>query len=622
MPNVNPQVRSRIINKVALGGINTFDDPKDIDDVECVDILNMVFDNGTVFPRQGTFLYANKPVDETATPFQMLVATDSNGIDYMIMNYGLNFYLRYSDIWIKLNHTYTPPSASLYYGSTNWNNGIIDDRFYFGNGKDSTIKWVMAITTVTAPTPIGGTFIAVLDNTSFPNSGDIVIQNPDGTFQAGGYSAKGGNSLVITASIPIEIGAVVTMQISDVPDIPKGKILTKFQNRLVLANSVEAENTINYSVLGDPEDYTISTDDTSGGFYVIFKGKGGIINIDNFGEYLVIEKKDIMLSFQFEYASDNTGFIIQVVPIISGESIGPVSNANSLNYMNTLYYTTESEGIVSFSPDTTGSQTSSGLKVLSQKLQNYVTDVLNFKNGRTAGFNQKLFWVNAVPILNGIENTINNGVIMFDLIRQVWTRFDNWNIADIKPVNNVLYQVSLNDGAVYETFVDYQDAVSGNPVAYDVSFTTKRFDFDEPAMLSRGQYVYLQGYISETTNFFIDVLFNENGVLGKQTFEIDGTNGDIVQNNISGGLSEFPFGIPLLGGFNLRTMQQLQQPAFFRAYLQISQDFRPNNIQIKCYSQSIGAYWGVNNITLMTLSEPSVPTQMVIGPSANPPVIL
>ncbi len=711
MPNINPQIQSTRVNKVALGGINSFDDPHDIADVECTDILNMVFDNGSIIPRQGSLLAIAKPNGETAVPFQMLVSTTSDGIDYLLAVYGFNVYLwdTVNAQWIKLNQIYTPPSQNLYYGSANWNNGIIDDRFYFGNGTDDTIKWAMAVNTLRIPAVASDPAITLNDSVRFPtqlelgnptisiaspavitlpNHGlvvnDLVSFDTTGALPTGispgtiyhviaaGLTANTfeisiftggspvntsgtqsgiqtlfthmipiivqngatavnliaiGNSsgtLTLTGNVGVDIpvGSTVTMPLIDMNHMPKGKILTKFQNRLFLANSILAENTLNYSRLEDPESFVEDNTDATAGFYTIYKGKGGIINIDDFGQYLVIEKSDILLSFTFDYASDNSGFIVQVTPIISGQSIGPVSNANSVNYMNTLYYTTQVEGIVSFSPLTTGSQTSSGLTVISQKIQQYVTTILNFTNGRTAGWNQKLFWLNSVPILNGIINTINNGVLMYDLIRSVWTRFDNWNAADIKPVNNSLYYLSLNDGGLYQCFVDYQDEIAGNPYPYNVSFSTKRFDFQQPELLSRDVYIYLQGYMSLTTKFYVDVLFNENGYLGKQTYLIEGSNSKIVQNAFLGGLGAYPFGVPLLGGFNLKTMQLLQQPAFFRVYLELSQSFRPNNIQIRCYSQDLGSYWSVNCLTLMTLSEPSIPTQLVLGPTTNPPIDL
>ncbi len=108
--------------------------------------------------------------------------------------------------------------------------------------------------------------------------------------------------------------------------------------------------------------------------------------------------------------------------------------------------------------------------------------------------------------------------------------------------------------------------------------------------------------------------------MGKQTYKIDGSK--LGQVNLLGGLGAYPFGIPLLGGFNLKTMQDQQQPAFFRCYLELSQAFRPNNIQVRCYSVDIGSYWGVNNLTVMYFREPSIPTQLVISPTPDAPIVI
>lgn len=713
MPKLNDSIGSYIVNKVALGGINSFDDPKDISDVECTDILNMVFDNGTIFPRQGSYPYLSKPTGETADPFQMIVPTDSNGIDYMIMNYGVNFYLAdtVNTQWIKINQIYTPPTSGIYYGFANWNSGIIDDRMYLGNGTDDMMKWIMAINQLAVEGASAATTITLNDAIKFPtsievsgnvlislanpavvtqvdhqlNAGDAIqFQTSDTlpasiiagtayyvlaagltadtfTFSAtpGGvavdtsadsqsgihslftttipiivkgssgefikyYSSKTGNVLNLTSAIGqiVPVGSSVTMPLRDMSSMPKGKVSIKFQNRLVTANSYTAENTLNYSYINDPEKYVQDSTPASAGFEVIFRGSGGIINMDDFGEYLVIEKQDIILQFFFNYATDNSGFIVQFTPIISGDSIGPVTNSNSVNYMNKIYYTTSVEGIVSFTPSITGGETTSTLKILSDKIQNYVTKILDFQFGRTAGWNQKLFWLNAVPLIQGLEPTANNGVLMYDLIREVWTRFDTWNAADIKPVNNLLYYVSVDDGGVHQCFVDYQDSIAGNPYGYTASFSTKRFDLNSPQLLSRPCYVYLQGYINRVTKFYVDVLYNENGYMGKQTYLIDGSNSTYVQNNLLGGLAAYPFAIPLLGGFNIGTMQKEQQPAFFRVYLELQQGFRPNNVQIVCYSLDMGSYWGVNNITLMPLPEASIPTQLVISPTTEPPIVL
>lgn len=715
MAQLVPNVLHRIVNKVALGGLNTYDDPKDIGENENADILNMVYDNGTILPRNGSLLYRAKPSGETSAPYQQIVATTSDGIDYQIINYGTNFWLddAVNNQWVKINQIYTPPTAEMYYGSANWNAGITDDRIYFGNGKDNTMKWIMGMGYLDTTTASGDTSLSLEDTQRFPteillstnvsisiatpavitltdhglSAGDTVTFTTTGTLPTGITSGttyyviatgltsdsfqisitsggvaldttgtqSGEHSLFLT-TIPIIItnagtsfvkyynnndtttntltltttvgqivpsGSNVTMPIFNMARMPKGKILRTFQtSRLVIANYIGKENTMNTSYFGYPEDNTIDGTVNTAVISTVNKGKGGIIGLDDFGEYLLIEKQDILIRYGFRYAADGSSFEPYADPIISGDSIGPVTSTTKLNYMNVLYYPTLVEGIISFAPTTTGSQTSSSLTILSNKIQNYVTRVLDFQNSRTAGWNQKLFWLTSTPLL-GIRNGVNTGVIMYDLQRGVWSRFDNWNAADIKPANGNLYFLSLNDGAVYQTFTSgYQDAADSEPLAYNASFTTKRWDMESPAQQSTYTHIYLEGIISLETTFYVDVLYNDGGSLGKQTYEINGSNLNYTTNTVSGGLGYFPLGIPVLGGLSLEQMQRASEPAFFAVYLQLSQAYQPRNIQIKCYSNAIGSQWGVSSLDIMYLPKIGINTSLVLGPTLNPPILL
>lgn len=627
MPKYPPQGLSKIVNKACLGGLNTFDDPKDIADQECSELLNMIFDDGVIYPRQGTILHRAKPEGETSDPFQMLIATSSDGVDYLIVNYGLNFYLddTENNQWVKLNQDYTPPTAGLFYGYANWNAGITDDRFYLGNGKDDVMKWIMAVSTLAVAAGAGDSTITLNDSVRFPATGTIIIKGSSGEFTAE-YNDNDTETGVLTLTAPVgqivPIGSTVTTPLIDMSTtIPKGKILITSAGRLFTMNSVGAENTINYSVSGDPEDYSVTVSPNSGGFYTVYHGNGGIINATDFGEYLGIEKMDIILRFDFSYTADNSSFIVTASPIINGDNIGPVAAATTLSYMNVLYYPTLIEGIIAFSPQTTGSQTSSGLAILSQKINNLVLDEINFERARTAGGNQKLFWTCAQPVV-GVPESFNNIVLMYDLIRQVWTIFDNWNATDIKFVNDVQYYLSANDGGVYECNVDYQDFIGVNPIAYTTSATTKRFNLDKPDRLERCVYAYVEGYITLNTKFYVDVLFNENGTLGKQTYLIDGADPILVEASLLGGMGRFPMGIPLMGGLDLGSMQVLSQPVFFRAYLELSEAYRPHNVQLHFYSVASGSQYGISAYSLITVPEESIETNLVISPTLNPPIVV
>lgn len=627
MAKYPPQATSKIINKAALAGLNTFDDPKDISDQECAALTNMIFDDGVIYPRQGTFLHRAKPAGETAAPFQMLKATNSNGLDFMIINYGVNFYLddTVNNQFIKLNQAYTPPTSGLFYGYANWNKGITDDRFYFCNGTDDVMKWIMGFNQLKVAASSSDGTITLNSSVSFPASGNIIIVNAGTPFVLA-YSANNTTTgvLTITGTVGhnVAIGSSVTTPLIDMSTtIPKGKILLTSQGRLFTMNSFIAQNTINYSISGNPEDYTVSVSPNSGGFYTLYHGSGGIINADDFGEYLSIEKVDIILSFSFSYTSDNSSFIVTVTPIIAGDGIGPASNLTTLNYMNVLYYPTVKEGIISFSPATTGSQTTSALGILSQKINNLVLTELTFTNARTCGGNQKLFWACAQPV-DGVPESFNNIILMYDLIRQAWTTWDNLNATDLKFVNQIQYYLSANDGGVYECNINYQDMIGNNPIPYTASFLTKRFNFDKPDRLERCLYLYLEGYITLGTKFYTDVLFNENGSLGKQTYLIDGSNSTLVESSFIGGMGVFMMGLPLFGGITLTGMQIASKPQFFRAYLELSQAYRPHNIQVRCYSVNLGSQWGVSSYTPITIPDESIEDQLILSPTIQIPVLV
>jgi len=722
MPLLGANTQLYPVAKIALGGLNTFDDPSDIQDNEMVNVRNMVFEDGIIQPRKGSLLTIDTPsyfnelgilTTETQTPTQMLKATDSAGVDYLIGVYGTNFYLwdTKNNQWILLNDTtdngYTPFNDNLFYGSANWNNGLSDDRLYFGNGNDDTMKWQMAISTLALPISVGDTTITLNNTSAFPSSGTVLIATSTGVLilpykniAAGYYKAstiaftatntitdtangfvtngfqvddriritgtKNNNQIftitkvvagtitvlqdtvleakgspiqierigekVLTLVTPIDknipVGVTVTMPIENALDVPQANVFCKSQARLFVANAVGAENTIHYSVAGDPENYTISSNVDSGGFYTLYRGKGGILGMTDYGQFLTIEKVDTISQFSFNVAADNTGFIVEVNPLISGDGIGPANNSEILNYMNELYYPTQGEGIVSFSPTTTGTSTTTGVNLLSQKINNLVTNKLDFTTSRTCGLNQKLYWTVALPSI-GTPAGINNLVLMYDLVRasenqtaSAWTIFDNWNAIDIKPVNGKLYFISTLDGALYEAYQGYQDEISGEPTAYTSGFLTKRFNLNSSATLMKAKYIYMEGLVSQGTKFYANVFANEGGSLATQSYQISGSNTVIVSNAFTGGLGAFVLGSGLLGGVDLKTIETFSSPLFFRVYLEVSQATREHNLQLQIFSNEMGSQWGISNICLITEPEQSIETALVMSPSSAPAVTL
>lgn len=98
-----------------LAGWSNFLEAESIGDQEAADVQNAVFDGGFIQPRPGSTVFAAKPTGESASELQLMEATTSDGIDYIVAVYGASFHL-YNPLvsdWVKLNQSYTPTETTL-----------------------------------------------------------------------------------------------------------------------------------------------------------------------------------------------------------------------------------------------------------------------------------------------------------------------------------------------------------------------------------------------------------------------------------------------------------------------------------------------------------------------------
>lgn len=179
------------------GGWNTFDEASNIKDNETPFTANTVYDGGVISPRPGSTLLYAMPDGETGVKNQLVVPRTSDGLEYLVAIYGVNFYLRHevNNEWILINQVNTnidffqPIEDDLYYGTVNWNNGRGDDRTYFCNGVDPVARWDVCVSTVNGALSSGGAYVTLTDGTRFPASGDLLLKGASGLFTEA-YTAK------------------------------------------------------------------------------------------------------------------------------------------------------------------------------------------------------------------------------------------------------------------------------------------------------------------------------------------------------------------------------------------------------------------------------------------------
>lgn len=595
------------VKAVGILGWNTQNDPSFIEDLELVEAKNIQYDNGFIAPRQGKTLIASKPDGESASALQLMVAKTSDGIKYKIGVYGNNFYLWHPDNleWVKINSTYTPAETTLKYGYTIWNNGRGDDRLYFCNGIDNFARWDAAVTRVNGAQSSGASTLTVDDNTRFPSTGTLVIMGDAGVFIEA-YTAKVGTTgftLTNTLNDNVSDNASVTMMMVEKSGMEVGKIVGKHQGRLFVMNYYGGETTGWYSVQTDPEDFTTGSTVAAASTFVISDGNGGITGFHDFGEFAVVEKEDSLHRTEIVIAEDLGSKLDKIQPIVSGESIGPIGFHSVVKVHNTLMYPTRTNGFLSLYPAGTGSDTTVKEETLSLKIQPYVKRSINTDDCVGASVDQKVLWT--VAKRGATQNTI---ILMYDLERQSWARWENIAAKDFAVEDNDIFYLDSGNGAMYQ-LLNRQYNDDNNP--YQVEAALKRFDFGSISKPKTEDYVYIQGYMTSVTDLYVDIYFNEEGTLGKQTYLLNKDTTNIMFSDpLTNAAGQFIAGQPPAGWV---IGSEIGDLSFFRGYLGIRKNKGFFNLQPVLRSNK-AAFWGVTGMAFNPEENPSIPLNSVISP--------
>lgn len=597
------------IQAPCLGGWNNFLEAESIDDQQAADAQNIVFDGGFIQPRGGSALFAAKPTGESAAPLQLIEAVTSDSLEYLIAVYGASFHL-YNPLvsdWVKLNQSYTPTSTDLYWGYINWNSGRGDDQLYACNGVDSFIRWDMCVTQVAVGAAGGAATITVDDASRFPASGTLILKSGGNEFIEA-YSSKAGNVFTLTGTLNSAIvdGDSCVLMAVEKSSMEKGRVLCRHQSRLFVANKFGAETSGWYSVTNSPENFTTGSTVTAASTFTIADGNGGITGMHDFGAFLLIEKEDSHHRFEIVVASDLASKLDKIQPIISGTSVGTLSQQATIKMFNKLYYPTRTEGFIGLDPRTSGDSASTGLDVLSLNIQLYVTKQLYLSDCKGVAYRQNALWT--VGRVGASQNTF---VLMYDTLRKAWTRFTGWSVKDWGRANGNLYFLENGTGKVMQCFTaGYNDV--NNP--YEVSALTKRWNFGVMSQAKTEDKIYIQGYMTPQADIFIDVYFNELGSLDKQTFRINKDTVNLLYKvDIGGTLGSEALADTMLGGVSFADLGNV---SFFRGYLGISNRNGFYNIQCRVRSNK-EAFWGLTGLGFNPELNKSIDAKMVMSPELS-----
>ena len=400
--------------------------------------------------------------------------------------------------------------------------------------------------------------------------------------------------LVNNYPVGTAIASAITNATATSGTLPEGNSVLIWLAHLVIANAESGD--ISFSESGDPTNWSAVTSGVASGI------GGRVTDMQAFGQFFLAGSNDHLQVGQEIVNSAATSYGVFFTPYLSGQGMGPISPAGTIMYNNTYYYPTLNNGIMALTPNFTGTSSAAGVEVLTDVIQDLF---LQFTFLNSCAFNRKLYWLVSAQVTP--NSPLQNYWLVYDLIRKAFTVCQHPSIdAEV-----YLEQLCLlgTDGNVYQGEVDtYEDDIGGSSLAYSVEAYSKRFDLGDPSLPKEALYCMIQGRILTGTTVNVDVLYNEGGSLGKQTYQITGdTKNPYFTLPAFDANALHVMGNETLGDGSLAV-------GTYRVYIALDKDFKAHNYQLHFYTEKAGSYWTVGivspNVGLSTL-----PVELVISPN-------
>ncbi len=156
-------------------------------------------------------------------------------------------------------------------------------------------------------------------------------------------------------------------------------------------------------------------------------------------------------------------------------------------------------------------------------------------------------------------------VRIFNLANNAWEAPQTIPISLFYVVDGELYGHGYNTSESYKLFTGYADRVytgfTGFPINAIASFSYEQFG--SRSALKRGNALYVEGYITPNTILTCTITYELDGCASTQTFEVDGSDTQIVCiPNTEGSLGKTSLGKQKLGGAGSNSLTRL--PPKFR----------------------------------------------------------
>lgn len=575
--------QEKISDGAAANGQNTT--PNETDRISIRDL------GYTLFPESATYSTTNTKVGTLHT----FRKRDAENIIIRAVSSTLEWYETSSTRWEVLKSGYS--SDDFGFADNNVNTDQVSYT-YFGNGVQPFSRWTGEHSILTSALVGAEVTINVASTDGFPTTGIITYC---GTEQA--YSAKTATTFTVVSAVACASGRGVAEAVREfaTSSFPRGNIYLFADNRLWISGVSSSLQVVYFSSYGSSTNFgslsslVSDSTDASAGLFNLAEGGGPVTAMVMDEESIYVFKRSII------YRATLTDTTYSVTPLKAfdqkSQTTGAVNKRSTFTSSNGVLYITPDNQIMLL--DRVEQVDYPQITAISDIIKPTVDDLF-FDDATGIVFGDKVY----LGCKTTAEGTSNDVVLVYNTHTKIWdTPIVGWNVGDwaiYQDETADLEELHFGDGITANTYV-----VTSIPQDYiydtTASWRSKQYTFGLQHALKYVENVYVEGYISPSTDLNISLLLDEDGFTQRYSTTLSGSDSEyIYDSSLYNAFGLTPFGTRRFGA-----QEDLSGKKKFRIYL--GKDFRQApfyNAQIEFASSGENQQWEVTGYGFLIRQAP------------------
>jgi len=459
-----------------------------------------------------------------------------DGTNIMLHAYDdeLRYYKKSVGQWERLKDGFT---VGQEFGFADHNTNVDQTSFvYFSNGVEDYSRWTGNVSELTSAVTSSALSLIVGDTTLFPSSGAVIYC---GNIVA--YTAKTDTNLTISAATTTCASGRGVAQIpTTYPTVPKGNILAVLNTRMFMAGVASSTQTLFYSDIADATTFSMATSGArtayNAGLINMPEGGGGIVGLAVDEEVIYAFKRNIIKSVTFTQDGNDLPVIKPIKPHDNkSQTVGAVSSKSIFAGGNGIFFITPNNEIMNLSrvEDIDYPQ----VVPISDMISNTVDDMVFASSTGVYWKNRAYF-----SAKQDTDSSNNDVILVWDHQNQMWfspmigLNANSFSIAKFSELEELYFAHAMQPN-VYKVNNVEMDDIYG----ITANWRSKEETFGSPHLLKSIDNFYVEGYINNSTELSISLLFDEDGFTSSYSTTFTGNEGSDKYRYVAADYNLFGF---------------------------------------------------------------------------------